>query len=435
MGQWQMPKGVFWGILGTSFVLGLLLRIALVIQFVGLESPPDPGAQPDQLDYELYAYQMSRGEGYTKADGAIALNRPPGTSFTLVGIYYLAGRDFGLGRIWFCFLSALTILAVGWLGALSFGRMTGGLAAILLALFPNHAYFPLHFVSEVPFALLVIVGSGLTILALRSQDQNRRWRQQGSWFLACLAGVVWGFATLVRPNILLVIPLYWLVVFFLSQGNWIHLLRQMVILSLLSGLTLFPWVLRNRLVVGQWTISTVGAYTFWGAHNEKTLRELPGGWIGPSKLTDADHPFVGEDLADAALAWKYSLAFLRDHTEDLPYLVMMKIYRLVSPFEETENRIIYWVFALAWLVTVPFLIMGIWHGLIQNRDETIILLVPILALVVTAILFYGSCRFRDSIAPSYLLFAAVGLLWVVNWWRKGPNRERVTGRQTSAGPV
>ena len=39
-----------------------------------------------------------------------------------------------------------------------------------------------------------------------------------------------------------------------------------------------------------------------------------------------------------------------------------------------------------------------------------VIVCPLLALVVTAAIYYGSDRFRDSVAPIYLVFTALGVV-------------------------
>ncbi len=179
----------------------IAIRVGLAAVFVGLDAPPDAAANPDQLDYELFAWRMSQGEGFTLQDGTPTARRPPGTSLVLLPVYAVFGRNFAAGRLWFCLLSAATCLAVGWVGREAFGPLTGLIAATGLAAYPNHAYYAMHFLSEVPFSLLVVTASGASIRAFRDERSL-------SW--ATAAGLCWGLAGLVRPNILLVIPLLWL---------------------------------------------------------------------------------------------------------------------------------------------------------------------------------------------------------------------------------
>jgi 4-amino-4-deoxy-L-arabinose transferase-like glycosyltransferase len=382
------------------FILALVIRVGLAAAFVGLEAPPDARANPDQLDYELFAWRMSQGEGFTLEDGTPTARRPPGTSLALLPVYALVGRSFAAGRLWFCLLSAATCLIVAWVGRDAFDPLTGLVAALWLAVYPNHAYYAMHFLSEVPFSLLVVAATGATIRAFRDEVPL-------GW--AGAAGLSWGLAGLVRPNILLVIPLFWLILLLRARGKW-GLVRRLAVMTALVCITVSPWVVRNRLVMGRPMLSTVHSYTFWGAHNHRILERRPGGWIEEAELIDRDHPLNGDELTRADLMWDYSQEFLTRNYRWIPYLTVMKLYRLLSPFSETPNRVVYWTFAVSWVMAAVWLIPGFFIAWRIDRLSTYLLASPLLAMVGTAMLYYGSIRFRDSVAPLYLLFGALGLV-------------------------
>ncbi len=99
----------------------------------------------------------------------------------------------------------------------------------------------------------------------------------------------------------------------------------------------------------------------------------------------------------------------------MPGLVLARLRRLLSPFEPTANRVIYYAYAAAWLGTVPFVCYGIIALWRKDHIATLVLLTPLLATVITACIFYGCIRFRDSVAPVFLVFAATGLADVLRY--------------------
>ncbi len=144
-------------------VFALLLRVGVASRFQGLGAEPNADAQPDQVDYEQFAYRLSAGLGYTTAAGVPTATRPPGTSFAIDPIYVLFGHSYWWARLWFCFLSALTCAATGWLAWECFTPAAGILAATWLAVYPGPFYYPMHFVSEVPYALALTLALVLSI--------------------------------------------------------------------------------------------------------------------------------------------------------------------------------------------------------------------------------------------------------------------------------
>ncbi len=50
--------------------------------------------------------------------------------------------------------------------------------------------------------------------------------------------------------------------------------------------------------MGKPTLSTVGGYTFWGAHNEIVFHDpqFRGSWVRTSDLINEQHPIKGNEI-------------------------------------------------------------------------------------------------------------------------------------------
>jgi 4-amino-4-deoxy-L-arabinose transferase-like glycosyltransferase len=382
--------------------LALGLRVLLTAAFVGLGSPPRSSAAPDQLDYESLAYRLSVGQGYTLPSGQPTARRTPGTSLVLALIYSVFGRSFLVGRLWFCVVSAATCLALAWVVTMSFGRSVGLVAAGLLAIYPGHSYYAMHFLSEVPYGLFLILACGFTLQAML----------RTSWISSVIAGIFWGLAALTRAQIILILPIGWIVLLSVNATRRLPKLRVAMIQTLAMLAVLVPWLYRNQVVLGKATLSTVGGPTFWGAHNDKILNDpaLRGSWVRTTDLVDANHPLAGGEVEQEAAAWRYGLAWAKTHLSAMPAVCAMKAWRFFSPFEDTANRTVYWAFALGWMTMAPLAMAGLILALFRNPGAALVLLAPFLATVASALMFYGSSRFRDSAAPVFLAFAALGLV-------------------------
>ena len=387
------------------FLLALAVRLTAVVRFQGLGAPPDYEAQPDQIDYEQFAFRLSEGHGYSLATGEPTARRPPGTSLALLPTYVLFGRSYAAGRVWFCTLSALTCAITVYVGRECYGDAVGLLAGLALAVYPGHFYYPMHFVSEVPFTFWLMLACGLTVTSL---EATRRWRN----LVQLCAGLSWGMAALTRPQILLVIPLGGLAVLLSAAFRKRFTVADLCIQLAAVALVVCPWVVRNALVLGKPTLSTVAGHTFWGANNPVAANDprSRGLWIQISDVADETHPLFGNEVMREELAWRYGMEFVRRHPSKMPSLCLMKVYRLLTPFEATPNRVVFWSFGLAWLVVGPLSIYGIVAASREARDPTLVLLAPLLATVLTALIFYGMIRFRDLVAPLLLIFAALALV-------------------------
>ncbi len=404
------------------FAIALGVRVVVASAFQGLGSAPKLSAQPDQIDYEQLAFSLSAGKGYVTFDGVPTARRPPGTSLTLLPVYAAIGRSFAAGRLWFCLLSALTCLCVAWLASQCFGPLTGLVSAFWLALYPGHFYYSMHFVSEVPYAFWLTVACGLTVRMLMGESGINRFN--------LLAGVCWGLAVLTRPQIALVVPLAALLVLF-SRRVTRQELSQLAIAGIVMCAVLVPWLARNAIVMKEATLSTVAAVTFWGANNDTVLSdpELRGSWLRPSDLVDDRHPLTGTEVQREAQAWRYGLDFIARNPGRLPGLVVMRLWRLISPFEGTENRVVWWVFGVTWLFTAPWAVAGLFLALKDGRTIVAVLLVPLMATLVTTIVFYGSIRFRDSVIPLLVVLAGHAMVDVASMLRDGT----LTGADESRG--
>ena len=168
-------------------------------------------------------------------------------------------------------------------------------------------------------------------------------------------------------------------------------------------------MLRNRLVVGSATISTVGAATFVGAHNPFTFYAPAhlGSWVTPiEEHLGASLP--REEFAQAKARWSHGLAFVKAHWKRVPYIEWCKIRNILGVFLETDNRTTCLSFAAAWLITGPFVLLGLVLLLRSRPFEGIVAMSPLLALLATTLIFYGSIRFRQSAEPTLVMVAAHG---------------------------
>jgi hypothetical protein len=205
-----------------------------------------------------------------------------------------------------------------------------------------------------------------------------------------------------------VLPFFWLLAWGMRSRR--NLVPTLVVLTAATAAVLLPWILRNQRVFGQATLSSISSAVFWGAHNATTLAERPGGWTRTSDLVDATHPLSADEFERSDQMWRYSREFLVEHASSVPYLEAMKLVRFFSPITETDNFLVRWAFALGWGAAGLLMIPGLLAGIKQNRMATGVILSPALAMVATALVYYGSDRFRDSVAPTYVVFAALGLV-------------------------
>ena len=379
------------------------LRLAVTERFVGLASALDPADGLDQLDYESFAWQMSRGAGYTLPTGEPSARRAPGTSLVILPVYWLCGRSYLAARLWITFLSAITVAATAWVVRRSFGEPAALLTAGAVAVNPGLFYYSIHLWSEAPFCLFVTLATGFTV---RSWDDNR-------WWDRIAAGFCWGSALLIRPQIVFMAPFLVLGWWMCRGGTRRRLFTELAVQTAIVAIVAAPWVVRNAVVMGKPTLATlVGGHTFWGAHNDATFHNprYRGLWVGVSEIPGAPIPLPVDDLTQESLAWRLGFDSVRRNLPALPQLLRWKLYRLLTPFEETINLRVYWAFAIAWIITLPGLVVGM--RVLSQRAPTLFRVIglQLAATVLCTLVFYGAVRFRHAVEPLLMITAAVGVM-------------------------
>jgi 4-amino-4-deoxy-L-arabinose transferase-like glycosyltransferase len=383
------------------FVVAFVLRLAATATLQGLWSPPNVSANPDQLEYEALTYNLSVGNGYVMSPGVPTAVRPPGAPLTYLPIYSVFGRSFLAIRLWIILLSALTCVLAIWLGSLSFGRVAGLVAGAWLAVYPGHLYYSMHILSETVYCAWLALACCLSLVALNS-DRHR-------WDVA--AAVAWTFAILTRIEAILTIPAAAGMLLLSKRDRRRSVATHYAVQVCVALLLLSGWVGRNYVEMHVMTLSTQRGFTFWGAHNDITFGDVrrAGTWLNTSEIVDARHPLGGAEIQKEAQAWRYGLDAVHTNLRRLPFLIVMKLFRLVSPFFDTTNTSAMWLIALGWCSMAPLACYGCWLVLRRGGMVMGVLLAPVLATIGTTILFYGSERYRDSLAPILVVLSAEGL--------------------------
>ncbi|MFI4861766.1 MAG: ArnT family glycosyltransferase [Phycisphaerales bacterium JB063] len=446
-GRHMQSKNYRWAsALCLVFALAFLVRVGLACTFVGLDAAPDAGANPDQLDFEMIAWEVAQGHGFVLADGQPTARRAVGAVGTMAIPYAVTGRSYAAGRLWLVMLSSATCLLCVWIGTLAVGRGVGLLAGVGLALYPGHAYYAMHFVSETPFTFWLALGVAVTL-----HGSMHRWR-----WLHAFAGVAWGFAILTKPQFVLMIPLVIGVLLLLKlaallrntadeaetipfaaagRGSRRTGYAAVLVTCFAAGACVLPWIVRNQVVMGTPGLSTIVGHTLWGSNNEVVLTdpEWQGLWVRTSELENIlGQPLPEGEAAANDAATGYAVAFAKSHLRDLPGMVLSKLYRLVTPWPATSNTAVRWAEAMTWIVAGPFALLGglsLWR---RHRAFALVMLTPIAITIAVSVVFYGSVRFRNALAPMLVVFAAAGVAWSVSLVRARMGLSANSARSASA---
>jgi Dolichyl-phosphate-mannose-protein mannosyltransferase len=203
--------------------------------------------------------------------------------FFLVPIYWIFGRTWwavGGAQIAVATATAFLVYAIG---ARVLSRRAGVIAAVLATLNPYLVWHDVHLNREV---LDELVAAALILCTLIAAD-----RRSVKW--ASAAGILGGLAVL--GNVRLVfIPLV-VAAYLVVRNGWGW---APVALVAAAALTITPWVIRNKVEIGCFALTTDGR-ALWKANNGQTYDLLARGkWIDDVK-DPPGHPFPNPEEARA----------------------------------------------------------------------------------------------------------------------------------------
>ena len=161
---------------------------------------------------------------------------PVGPALLLAGAWTVFGHERALPVLILQIISdTLVVLLIYWIALLLFKRRRAALiAAALYAIYPPIAQ-QTSFINIDLWAIdFTVVILALYLQALRSPVRLR-------WLLAC--GLVTGFGTFFRPNLLLLVPVFALAA--IPWDGWRRPLRNASVVTLVALVPLIPWTIRN----------------------------------------------------------------------------------------------------------------------------------------------------------------------------------------------
>ncbi len=404
------------GALIALFALFAALRAAAILLDVTPTSDADW--------YYTRAAMLAEGLGYLGNNGLPTAYWPPGWPMAMS----LAFRVLGTSVVTVGLFNLASAVLAGWLtydlARRLFGSELGARAALLLlAVYPNSIlYVPLA-LTEVFYTTLLLAGCWLLIA------------RKGALRLV-FAGLVFGIATLVKAQTLVVIPLICLIGL-LRDGNVVRrtpgVVARGAFIIAVAAMVVAPWTIRNHNAMGAWIpVSTNGGITLLTGNNDSAR----GGFTPDDALVKALDARTGlSEMEYDAEASRLGKEWIKAHPAQFLKLMPMKLFRLWGP--DGEGQWAYETGSPAWkaapwaftLLRVAnqlwyFALLGLFGGaavlMIHQRrasGERVIdwwLLPYGIALYPSAIamVFSGQSRFHYPVMP----FVCMAAGWVLTVW-------------------
>ena len=289
-------KRISWPTLVAACVVAALVRIAW-ISLVHAVPVSDFGF------YYGKAVSLAAGAGYTNS-GVPTAFWPPGYPFFLSLFFYVTGPSVLVSKLvsiglWVV-TTALAYLLGLRLGGRAHGRTVAAAAAFLVALFPEFVFYANLAASENLFIPLVLGAclalsppdaeetAGDDVVSADATGGNSR---APSWARAAIAGLLIGFAILVRTTAT-ALPLLMLLVLVIRYRSKASLVAALSF-TIAVAVALSPWLIRNTVVMGAPVLSTNGGISLWGASGPLAS----GGYQPKEPLPRVDRSSPAQEMA------------------------------------------------------------------------------------------------------------------------------------------
>jgi hypothetical protein len=386
-----------------ALILAFVLR-ALLVHLV-----PWRPCCGDDVWYFRTGVQLAKGLGYLNDLGQPSAYFPVGYPLMLAAIFKVFGAELGVAQYGNVFISVGTMaLTYALARACKLPTRTSLLAAVAWGFLPNQLLSPVVTMSEIPFTFSVTLG---LVLLVREPQQ---------WASHMLAGVVFGWATLIRPTALFVpfIVLFALTIMRQRPRDWnVTIARALVVAGCLAA-TIAPWTYRNYKTFGTFVlVSTNGGENLLIGNNPASNQRHQATNFYPR---DVD---ISSEIERDRIGGRLAMEYLRAHTLEAIFRAPRKLWYMYRSdlgvtnwvWLNTNQMFAYYASqALTELVYLLVLCAGaFWLVLPFGRRESAA--ARVFAAIAFAVIgyfslvtlaFFGNARYHDPLMPIFAIAAA-----------------------------
>jgi hypothetical protein len=368
-------------------VFGLFLRLGYVF-FVGA----DP-IFPDEYRFLEEAESILAGTGL-QANGRYGHDMPL-TALLIAGVLFISGGSALAVKIFFGFLSTITIFLVGRFAfVLSKDNQSAMLAAGICAVYPFFIFYSSLILSETLFLFLFVL-----FLSLLFDKDSSGVRQ----------GISAGLVHLTKPIFFYFFPVIWLWQYFFQKMP----VRKIFTIELIMGILVSPWAIRNFLIFDELVINTASSgHILWEGNNPWNNT---GGVSGTFQNPDAWLNGVPDGLTELEEdQWKKNQAIIFVKENPIFFLEngVRKFVRLWSlwPNSVAHQSWIYKAISLFSFGPILFFsLIGVWV-LKENRRDIALMVGLVGYITLLHVVTLGSIRYRLPLEPIMIVIASMTLI-------------------------
>ena len=354
----------------------------------------------------------------------------------LIAVYWIGGRNWwSLGAVQIL-IAICTALLVYEIGRRFISWRAGLAAAVIATLQPYLVWHDIHANREI---LDQPLGAAMFLLALLAGSRR-------SLALAAALGFVSGVAILSNSRLAL-FPLALAAYLFWRHAGWTAALA----VPLLAVVALAPWVVRNKVEVGCWSITT-DAKALWKANNVNTyatlqagkwIDEVPGANVGPpTPLSAGDvwlqhhvdlYKATGADRVDECAQQSHYthlvIQFWEHHPGAKAKLMVQATRMLWTPDVTSEaggpqpgGVVATMRHVIEPMYMIPLYLLALGGLFVVTLPFRVLALGFLAYSTFAAWIFAGTTRYRVAWDFVLALLAAAALEWLYERWR-GRRRE------------
>jgi hypothetical protein len=388
----------------------LLFVVALVVRggfgLVRMQQSADPAALefPDEHQYWFMAGSLARGDGLRDDMGFRASRMPLYPAF--LSLFVDSPDAIAIAKASQWIIGAMAAPLIAALGQMLAGRRVGIIAGLMVAFDPFLIFFSSLLLTET-LSITALVALWLLLAgALTDPPLRDFWAR---WFAIGVTGALCVY--LRESNLgLVVLAIIFTVV---ARRRDRAALRGGILALLCVVVSLVPWAVRNRTVLGEWCCLTTraGISLYDGVGPQAT---------GASDLGSVQRTGMAAELSETQ--WneyfkRESWSAIRRDPARIARLAGRKLLRMWNPLPNVETYrggYTQWISAI-W--TVPIFILAIagavrWMVLYRRKGLVVIafLLLPAVYFSLLHSLYIGSVRYRLPAIPMIAVLAALSFM-------------------------
>ena len=420
------------------FLAAFLIRLIYLIQ--SRSNPSFYFPMVDEQWHFNWAKDIITGNFW----GSEAYFRGPLYPYFLAILLKITGTSILWSRILQMIIPSLSAALIYLLATKSFSHKVGIVAALAFAAYGAMIFYDAMFMIESLFIFL-------NLLALYLLLQYEKDIRPLPWLIS---GAILGLSAITRPNILLIAPLFLLWIYFRPQFAGNKKSSFLIIATYLIGILIpiLTVTVRNYIVAGEpILISSQGGVNFYIGNNPdaegltmlmpevKLDESLPWNEFTAATRKAAERE-TGKNLTagEESSCWtRKALGFIWNNPAKFISLTFRKLIYFLIGFENSDNQDIYFsrnysslYSALLWhkLIYFPFgllfplAVVGAVQGWKRRRELTLYYIF-VIGYIPTVIFFLVTARHRLPVIPFLLIFAALGILAVVELFRRKDYRK------------